>query len=245
MTASVRARVVRWSPEFTRVNSGPNVSFRPCARGALALATVPVIVREIDNPLEAERVLIESNRQRDKTTSEVMHEAEHIARIIAEENRRKMLAGVTEDGAGGRGHKLNPRPTLDEGLAPQRRTDAAVAEAVGMKRGTHRKVKAVYDAAKDESAPAPIRAVAQQQMTALDTGTTTPNVAEHVVRAGRRQDGRAGQAAQDAPGATEVLTPDNPSPEASAGFWARVRRVLGDGVGATASPADSKLRKPV
>jgi len=36
----------------------------------------------------------------------------------------------------------------------------------------------------------------------------------------------AAQAAQDGPGATEALTPDNPSGEASAGFWARVRRVF-------------------
>ncbi|GAC1395203.1 MAG: hypothetical protein NVSMB65_14210 [Chloroflexota bacterium] len=37
------------------------------------------------------------------------------------------------------------------------------------------------------------------------------------------------QAAPDAPGATGGPTPDNPSPEASAGFWARVRGFFGGG----------------
>jgi ParB-like chromosome segregation protein Spo0J len=77
----------------------------------MTLATVPVIVRQIDNPLEAERVLIESNRQREKTVTETMHEAEHIARIIAEENRRKMLAGKGD----------NPVATLQQGSAWERR----------------------------------------------------------------------------------------------------------------------------
>ena len=37
----------------------------------------------------------------------------------------------------------------------------------------------------------------------------------------------AAQAAQDGPGAMEAPTPDVPSGEPSAGFWARVRRVFG------------------
>jgi hypothetical protein len=94
-------------------------------------------------------------RQREKTMSERMHEADNIERIIAEENRRKMLAGVTEDGAGGRGHKKNPAPTLAQGLGDDGKTRSQVAEAVGMKRSTHRKVKDVYDTAKDDTLAAP------------------------------------------------------------------------------------------
>ena len=37
----------------------------------------------------------------------------------------------------------------------------------------------------------------------------------------------AAQAAPDAPGATEALTPDDPSAAPAAGLWARVRRVFG------------------
>ncbi len=39
------------------------------------------------------------------------------------------------------------------------------------------------------------------------------------------------QAAQDPPGTPEAPTPDNPSGVASAGFWTRVRRLFGVGVG--------------
>ncbi len=114
---------------------------------------------------------------------------------------------MTEDGAGGRGHKKNPVATLPQGLGDdgETRTDAAVAEeakrrqirkpadsvpatlpeqnrgetrtqvaeAVGMKPRTYAKTKQVYDTANDTTAPAPIRAVAQEQMAALDTGQTT------------------------------------------------------------------------
>jgi len=143
---------------------------------------VPVIVRDIDNPLEAEQVIIESNRQREKTASEVMHEAENFERIIAEENRRKMLAGVTEDGAGGRGRKKNPVHNCAQGSDSERKTRSRVAEEVGMGRGSFDRIKTVYETAKDEDAPAPVRAVAQQQMAALDTKAAT----KHTPRLPRR-----------------------------------------------------------
>jgi hypothetical protein len=103
---------------------------------------VPVIVRQIDNPLEAERVIIESNRQRDKTASERMHEADNLTRIFAEENRKKMLAGKAPD----------PPATLREGTRHERETVAQVAEQVGMKPRTYAKVKNVHDTAHDEKA---------------------------------------------------------------------------------------------
>jgi len=145
------------------------------AAGALALDTVPVVVRAIDNPLEAERVLIESNRQREKTASERMHEAENIERIEAA--RSKERQGTRTD--------LNLRPTLDTS-GPQR-TDEAVAQAIGMKRSTLRKVKAVYDTAKDETQPAAIRDLAAQQMAALDVGAATAHAADQAVREAKRR----------------------------------------------------------
>ena len=69
-----------------------------------------------------------------------------------------MVAAVTEDGAGGRGKQRNPAPTLAQGLGETR---TKVAEAVGQKRSTHRKVKTVYDTANDAKVAEPIRAVAQ------------------------------------------------------------------------------------
>ncbi len=37
------------------------------------------------------------------------------------------------------------------------RTDAAVADAVGKKRATYNRMRKVYETAKDEDAPAPVR----------------------------------------------------------------------------------------
>jgi len=154
---------------------------------------VPVIVRDIADPLEAERVIIESNRQRDKTPSEVMHEADNLTRIFEEEARRKILEGASGGGqTAGRGRPKgedSPTPTLVQGSRAERMTATKVAEAVGMKRSTHRKVKTVYDTANDAKVAAPIRAVAQRQMAALDTGETTPNAADRAVREAERRAG--------------------------------------------------------
>jgi len=77
------------------MRSGFDITRR--AATALALDSVPVIVREITDVLDAERILIASNDQREKTASERMHEADHLTRIIAEEARRRMLAGKQTD----------------------------------------------------------------------------------------------------------------------------------------------------
>jgi ParB-like chromosome segregation protein Spo0J len=136
---------------------------------SLALDSIPVIEREITDPLQAERILIESNRQREKTASERMHEADHLTRILAEEARRRMLGGKA----------IDPTPMLAEGKGETR---TKVAEAIGMKRSTYTKTKKVFDAAQSEETPEPIRAVAQRQMAALDAGDTTPHAAEQAVR---------------------------------------------------------------
>jgi len=141
------------------------------AARAAGLATVPVVVRTVGDPLEAETVLLESNRQREKTYTERMREADQLTRIFAEEARRRMIAG-----------KADPLATLPEGRPDEGFTRTKVAEAVGMKPRTYAKTKKVYDAANDVTAPEPIRAVAQQLMVALDAGETTPNAAEKALR---------------------------------------------------------------
>ena len=94
------------------------------AATVMALDTVPVIVHEITDPLEAERILIESNRQREKTPSERMREAKHIEHIVSEEAMRRMLAG-----------KADPCATRHKG---QVHTDTEVAASVDMKPTTFR-----------------------------------------------------------------------------------------------------------
>jgi len=152
---------------------------------------VPVSVRAIDNPLEGERVIIESNRQREKTMSERMHEADNIERIIAEEARRRMLAGQTSGGkTAGRGRPKTDDssvPTLAQSYRDDDKTRTQVAEAVGMKRSTFAKVRHVHDTAQDDTLPAPLLAVAKEQMAALDAGDATAHEADKAVREAKRR----------------------------------------------------------
>ena len=126
---------------------------------------VPVIVRQVGDPLEAELILIASNRQRRKTPSEIMRESEELERIYAAAAKERQ--GTRTD--------LNIVAALPQCSPAARETRTRVAEAVGMKPRTHSKVKTVYDAAKSEDAPEPGRAVGRQQMAALDAGETTPH----------------------------------------------------------------------
>jgi len=137
------------------------------AARAAGLATVPVVVRPVSDPLEAEHLLLESNRQREKSYTERMREAEHIERIVAARAK------------GRQGERTDLRATLHEGSG---RTDQEVAEAVGLKQRTYAKVRRVYHAAHDAATPEPLRVLAQQQMAALDAGETTPNAAEKALR---------------------------------------------------------------
>lgn len=141
------------------------------AARAVGLDRVPVIVRAVADPLEAEHVLIESNRQREKTYSERMREADHLTRIGGAQNQARLRAG-----------KADPRPSSDEGNASHQRTDSQVAEALGLKRDTYRKVRRVYEAAHDATGPETICTVARQQLAALDAGEVTPNGADKTLR---------------------------------------------------------------
>ena len=111
------------------------------------------------------------DRQRVKTHSEVLREAEQLKYIIAEEARRRMLAGQPD-----------PVATLQQGSAWDRKTVTQIAEAVGMKPRTFATVEGVYSVAEGKKdASESVREVAQQQLAALDAGETTP----HARRCGR------------------------------------------------------------
>jgi len=142
---------------------------------AIGLSIVPVIVHETPTPLDGERLLLESNKQRIKTASQVVAEGKALERIIAEEakerQKRKPLDSVV--------------PILAQQKAVQmRKTRTQVAEGVGMKPSTYANLEKVYDIAKgDQPAPAEVQEVAKEQMAKLDAGQTTIHAAEQKVRA--------------------------------------------------------------
>ena len=113
-------------------------------------------------------VIIESNRQREKTASEVMREAVQIGLIETAKAKARMLAG-----------QADPVPNSAQGKG---KTRTKVAEQVGRKPTTFRSIQKVWEAANDDAASAPIRDLAAQQMAALDTGETTAHAAD---KAGR------------------------------------------------------------
>ncbi len=145
---------------------------------AIGLSIVPVIVHETPTPLDGERLLLESNKQRIKTASQVVAEGKALERIIAEEakerQKRKPLDSVV--------------PILAQQKAVQmRKTRTQVAEGVGMKPSTYANLEKVYDIAKgDQPAPAEVQEVAKEQMAKLDAGQTTIHAAEQKVRAALR-----------------------------------------------------------
>lgn len=136
---------------------------------ALSLETVPTITHHIDDPLDAETVLIESNRQREKTASDIMREAERLRVIEAERARKRQLAGMASD----------LQANLPEGPG---QTRDKVAARVGLKTGTFRNIKTVWDAAHDEGKPAEVREVAREQLAALDAGRTKPYAAVRALK---------------------------------------------------------------
>jgi len=100
----------------------------------LNLETIPVIIRSDGD----DRVLIiEYNRYRHKTLSELMREAE-VLEVVAKEKaaERQARPGMSRDAV------------IEE---PKRRTRDEVSAAIGMKPRTYDKAKAIYEAAKENA----------------------------------------------------------------------------------------------
>lgn len=75
------------------------------AATTLGLDRVPVVVREIADPLDATRLLIEANRQREKSYSQRMREADEWAGVMAAQAQTRMMDG------GRRGGQISKRGT--------------------------------------------------------------------------------------------------------------------------------------
>lgn len=182
------------------------------AAQAAGLPSIPVVVREIADPLDGERILIESNRQREKTTTQRQREADALVRIIGEQARQRMAEGRRRGGQiAGRGR---PRDEVDRSTsncaeayqddlppAPKRvETDAQVAEMVGVKRDTYRRERHVYQVAEGQrEAPPEAQEIARNTLAKLDAKQITPFAAERKVRAAEEAAKRGGeQATSDA-----------------------------------------------
>lgn len=131
----------------------------------LGLAEVPVRVQSFEDELAVERAIIESNRQREKTFSQKMREAEELERIereLAEQRRREKISQYRKTGE-----------TCDDSHTskPKRTTDA-VAEAVGIGSGRqYSRAKKVWEAAKSGNDKA------QELVEKLDNEETTISAA--------------------------------------------------------------------
>lgn len=171
---------------------------------ASGLAFVPVVVREIADPLDGERILIESNRQREKTTTQRQREADELARIIGAQARERMAdagrtfgRGMTRDeiasaqlsqSYAGEPGAQNEEPSSydsapDPAPAPRIETAERVAELLGVSRATFKRERTVYQTATGQrEAPPEVRMVAGELLKKLDAGTITPYKADRDLR---------------------------------------------------------------
>ena len=139
------------------------------------IGRVPVRVAEFESELDEREALIEFNRQREKTFSQKMAEADEIREIV--EQRAKERQGERTDlvdefpqGADGRGG----------GEANKSRDE--IAEKVGIGSGrTYDKARTVWDAANDGDE------TAQEQVEKIDSGNQTITGAKKAVEKEQRK----------------------------------------------------------
>ena len=134
-------------------------------RAALAceLASVPVTVVSFADERAERLAIIEHNRQREKTLSQRMREADEIEKI--EKDRAKERLKTSTGGA-------KPRPTATLPEADKGEAREKVSAAVGMKPRTYDKARKVYEAAKAGDKKA------QKALADVDAGKSTISKAE-------------------------------------------------------------------
>ncbi len=134
-----------------------------CAR-TLGLEDVPCEVREVGSPAARKLAVLEYNRQRRKTFSQLMREADALEELQAFEGQRRRFANLRQFQADAE------RPDSDARSGG--RTDVSVARAIGLGgKDVYRQGRAVWRAAREGDARA-LSGVAQ-----LDAGTKTIHAA--------------------------------------------------------------------
>src|SRR5262249_52552057 len=131
---------------------------------ALGLGEVPCEVRSIPSGAARRRAILEYNRQRRKTFSQLMREADALEALMVAEARRRRDANLLQN----RGQASERRDSDDR----SGRTDAAVARALGLGgKDLYRQARAIWRVAQAGD-PRARAGVAQ-----LDAGSKTVHAA--------------------------------------------------------------------
>jgi hypothetical protein len=147
---------------------------RLAGASALDLAEVPCEVRSLGSQAARRRAILEYNRQRRKTFSQMMREADALEALLVAEARRNRLANLRQFQRADEPTERRGSDTRksDDGSGQTGRTDVAVGRAIGLGgKDLYRQARAVWRAA----ASADPRA--QSSVAALDAGTKSIHAA--------------------------------------------------------------------
>lgn len=174
---------------------------------ALRIAHVPVKVEEVSDPIDAARILIAANDQREKTFTQRMREADEWAGVIAAQAQSRMVEGgrhfgrgmEQDDAAIGAGQTAQP---YDERYASRRDR-------------THRRERYIWRMATGTlPARESAQGVARELVKKLDAGTITAYRAEMELReADQAVEHRAELPREEAPPAPVTVAPDEDAGE--------------------------------
>jgi hypothetical protein len=157
------------------------------------LSTVPVTVQAFDSDLERLETLIHSNRQRSKTVSQKLREAEAIKAI--EQKRAKQRQGTRTDTS------CSDEQEVDTGLTRDR-----VAYRVGFGSGTsYHRATTVREATNSDSDA--VATIAQQQLEKLDNEQQSITGAHAAVKDIQQQVNRSQSESPDETGSTSTGSP--------------------------------------
>lgn len=159
----------------------------------VGLETVPVSVREFESDLMRLELLIHSNRQRSKTVSQKLREAETLERV--ERRRARERQGTRTDTSS------SSEQEEDSGLARDK-----VAEKVGFGSGsTYHRAKTVWDAR--DSDDEFVCTVAEEQLEQLDEGEQSISAAYAEVMDAQRRSKESSDDGETEP-STSAVEPD-------------------------------------
>ena len=141
-----------------------------CAR-ALGLPDVPCQVRDLPAGPDRDRAVLDYNRQRRKSFSQAMREADALESLLAAAARRRQVAALRQNAP------VDDSPDRRDSDGRAGRTDSAVARALGLGgKDLYRQARALWRAAIADD-PRALSAVAQ-----IDAGTKTIHAAHKDLR---------------------------------------------------------------